>query len=432
MDPGSPRVNFKGSTVFFPSSSKSKSMGILTALIVSSFNCRINIYTDSANCINIFNTRMQSGIVSPRQKLKQSNFLVWDLIFLLINEKHLLVTLHKVSGHSNNPYNDEADLLAKAGAHITEPIIVNHKFFSKQSLGFISWNRLHVVDRNVRKWADNVIQPLIFNSMVNNKALSPIKQQIIDGDIDWTFTKECIPCIECANARNDNIHVGLCKEHSSQIKNILIQAAHDLHELIITNTKDENFDLDDTIRSSPLFNTTFDGALPQSHPGYLLIHHLVPSDLTKIFYIYIKDKKLRFSLFLKFFLTLMSLIDTLIWTRRASLIKQWESTLSITKNKKRFYRQRQKKRAPPSPAPDVSVHNLSPRRNYNHRHVTTTPYYRDGGFYDNHAHIRWTTIFLNMSLTLDSLFLFFYGFVSATRRVFLGKFLVLTRVHLYP
>ncbi|CAB4473563.1 unnamed protein product [Rhizophagus irregularis] len=351
-------------------------------------------------------------IVSPRQKLKQSNFLIWDLIFFLINEKHLLVTLHKVSGHSNNPHNDEADLLAKAGAHITEPIIVNHKFFSKQSLGFISWNRLHVIDRNVRKWADNVIQPLLFNSMVNNKALSPIKQQIIDGDIDWTFTKEwlnsndhdalcsiklskqqgnrikkCnfiyptidiqqrnyphlyplgnIPCIECANARDDNAHVGLCKEHSNHIINILTQAAHDLQALIISNTNDAGFDLDDTIRSSPLFNTTFDGFLPQTHPGYLLIHHLVPSDLTLIFHNYIKDKKLRFSLFLKFFSTLMSSIDTLIWTCRASLIKQWESTLSITKNKKRFYRQRQKKRAPP-PAPDDSVQNSSPRRTYNH------------------------------------------------------------------
>ncbi|PKK64046.1 hypothetical protein RhiirC2_788034 [Rhizophagus irregularis] len=274
--------------------------------------------------------------------------------------------------------------------------------------------------------------------MVNNKALSPIKQQIIDGDIDWTFTKEwlnsndhdapcsiklskqqgnrikkcnfiypmidiqqrnyshlyplgSIPCIECANARDDNAHVGLCKEHSNQIINILTQAAHDLQELIITNTKDVGFDLDDTIRSSPLFNTTFDDVLPQSHPGYLLIHHLVPSDLTIIFYNYIKDKKLRFSLFLKFFSTLMSSIDTLIWIRRASLIKQWESTLSITKNKKRFYRQRQKKRAPPPPAPDVSTQNSSPRQNYSHRHVATTPYYRDGGFYDHHTHIHWTT-----------------------------------------
>ncbi|PKC03165.1 hypothetical protein RhiirA5_424176 [Rhizophagus irregularis] len=51
----------------------------------------------------------------------------------------------------------------------------------------------------------------------------------------------------------------------------------------------------------------------------------------------------------------MSSIDTLIWTRRA---------------------------------PD---HNLSPSRNYNSRRFATTPYYREGGFYDNHVHIRWTT-----------------------------------------
>ncbi|PKK56957.1 hypothetical protein RhiirC2_798953 [Rhizophagus irregularis] len=87
----------------------------------------------------------------------------------------------------------------------------------------------------------------------------------------------------------------------------------------------------------------------------------------------------------------MSSIDTLIWTRRASLIKQWERTLSITKNKKRFYRQRYKKKPPPPSTPDVSIQNSSPHRNYNHRHIATTPYYRKDGFYDHYAHIRWTT-----------------------------------------
>ncbi|EXX57708.1 uncharacterized protein OCT59_029798 [Rhizophagus irregularis] len=273
--------------------------------------------------------------------------------------------------------------------------------------------------------------------MVNNKALSPIKQQIIDGDIDWTFTKEwlnfndqdvpcsaklskqqgsrikkcnfiyptidiqqrnyprlypigSISCIECANAHDDNTHVGLCKEHSIHIKNILIRAAHDLHDLIMKNTKDGNSILEETIKNISLFNTSFVDALPQSHPGYLLIHHLVPSDLTKIFNTYI-NKKLRFSLFSKFFLTLMSSIDALIWTRRASLVKQWESTLSITKNKKRFYRKRHKKRTPPPPDPGAPDHNLSPSRHYNSRHFATTPYYRDGGFNDNFAHIRWMT-----------------------------------------
>lgn len=109
----------------------------------------------------------------PTTKLKQTNFLLWDLIFFLINEKHLLITLHKVTGHSSNAHNDEADRLAKSGAHLKEPIIINHKFFFKQTLGIVAWNNSHVIDRNVRKWSDNVIQPLIFNSMINNKALLP-------------------------------------------------------------------------------------------------------------------------------------------------------------------------------------------------------------------------------------------------------------------
>ncbi|CAB4472621.1 unnamed protein product [Rhizophagus irregularis] len=137
-------------------------------------------------------------------------------------------------------------------------------------------------------------------------------------------------------------------------------AAHDLHDLIMKNAKDGNSTLEETIKNISLFNTSFVDALPQSHPSYLLIHHLVPSDLTKIFNIYINDKKLRFSLFSKFFSTLMSSIDALIWTRRASLVKQWESTLSITKNKKRFYRKRHKKRTPPPPDPGAPDHNLSP------------------------------------------------------------------------
>jgi hypothetical protein len=32
-----------------------------------------------------------------------------------------------------------------------------------------------------------------------------------------------------------------------------------------------------------------------------------------------------------------------------------------------------------------------PRRLYTHRRVTSSPYSREGGFYNNRAHIRWTS-----------------------------------------
>ncbi|PKK58683.1 hypothetical protein RhiirC2_795928 [Rhizophagus irregularis] len=175
--------------------------------------------------------------------------------------------------------------------------------------------------------------------MINNKALIPIKKQIMDGAIDWTFTKEwlnhnnsdapcsinlskyqgnkikkcnfiyptidiqqrnyprlyplgSISCIQCSNAHDENAHVGLCNDHSSDVVTILMDAAYDLYDIIIENSIGIPLALRETIESSPLFDITFPGALLQTHPGYLLIHHLVPSDLTTILYDYIKDKKL--------------------------------------------------------------------------------------------------------------------------------------------
>lgn len=60
------------------------------------------------------------------------------------------------------------------------------QIFHQQSLGLVSWNNMHVIDRD----SQNVIQPLIFNSMINNSSFTSIKTQLHNCDIDWTFTKE--------------------------------------------------------------------------------------------------------------------------------------------------------------------------------------------------------------------------------------------------
>lgn len=61
-----------------------------------------------------------------------------------------MVTLHKVEGHSDDYWNNKADELANGGSQIKDPIIVNHKFFQRKSLGFISWNNIYIIDRNGR------------------------------------------------------------------------------------------------------------------------------------------------------------------------------------------------------------------------------------------------------------------------------------------
>ncbi|PKK65131.1 hypothetical protein RhiirC2_786590 [Rhizophagus irregularis] len=75
--------------------------------------------------------------------------------------------------------------------------------FFKLCLGFIAWYNIYVIDKDARKWSNSAIQSTIFNSMINNSSLRPIKQFIVQDNIDWTFTWEWInnnpldtPCSE--------------------------------------------------------------------------------------------------------------------------------------------------------------------------------------------------------------------------------------------
>jgi hypothetical protein len=79
--PSSPKLIFKGSTLFSPSSTKSEVMAILIAIIILPIGSTCTIFIDSANCINTFYDKLNNPQKSPRQKLKQKHFLIWNLIF---------------------------------------------------------------------------------------------------------------------------------------------------------------------------------------------------------------------------------------------------------------------------------------------------------------------------------------------------------------
>lgn len=49
-----------------------------------------------------------------------------------------------------------------------------------------------MVDTNIRRWTNILIQANIFNSSVNNHALSPIESNIAEEHIDWILTCEWI------------------------------------------------------------------------------------------------------------------------------------------------------------------------------------------------------------------------------------------------
>lgn len=129
-------------------------------------------------------TTFTSGQSSSPTQTKQLSNLGFN--FYLVEHKRLQLSLQKVKGHSNDLINSIADELANAGIHIKDTIIINFNFFHNNSLGLIKWNNIYVIDQNdqnIRKWSNNITQPLIFNSMINNMEMAPINQQIVNGNI---------------------------------------------------------------------------------------------------------------------------------------------------------------------------------------------------------------------------------------------------------
>ncbi|CAB4442112.1 unnamed protein product [Rhizophagus irregularis] len=339
-----PSISFKGSTIFFPSSFKSESMAILTILLVLPLHATCHIYTDSQNCIDIFNQRLRSPIISPRRRLKQNNFLIWDLIIWLLSHHHLTVHLIKVKGHSNNKYNDQADTLAKEGSKLRNSILVDHKFFQRSSLALFNYNYIHIIDRNIRKWSNTHIHSRIFNMAMNNSSMSPVNHQITHGDIDWNYTKQWINfnptdtptsaklkniqsnkikkatftyptgnilqrnypslyplgqinCTECSTDEDTNSHIGLCLVHRQFIESFLLKFKNKLIDLLKTeHTSSFSFDIESRINNSnmfKLFPEILDIArqsdsstriqIPREQPWILLLHHLIPRDLVTFF-----------------------------------------------------------------------------------------------------------------------------------------------------
>ncbi|CAB4418532.1 unnamed protein product [Rhizophagus irregularis] len=456
-----PKITFIGSTIFFPSSFKSESFAILTILLTLPDNSLCTIYTDSQNCIDVFNHRLNTPTISPRQRLKQNNFLIWDLIFWLISNNHLTIHLKKVRAHSNHEYNDIADKLAKSGCYSPDPILVNHRFFHQSSLGLINYNNIYVLERSARKWSDVPIQSRIFNMAINNSSMLPIKLQITHGHIDWNYTKiwinhnpldsptshklqalqsekikklnfiyptgnilqrnypELYPigrikCPECNLHSDTNALIGFCPQHRNNLSNLLNKYKDILIELItINNDSNFIFDIRSSINASNLFKLKSDVLdeilsidsssptpsateirIPEEQPWLLLLHHLIPIELSTFFYRYFSKKEDRDRYLLNYVSTFIKELNLITWSPRSRSFKLWEKSLNITSKQKKNYR---RKRNTTRSTIDSSNSNNPPptrrtRTSYTrYFHNITLPYSKKIINIDDSANIRWTT-----------------------------------------
>ncbi|PKY32874.1 uncharacterized protein OCT59_004484 [Rhizophagus irregularis] len=84
----------------------------------------------------------------------------------------------------------------------------------------------------------------------------------------------------------------------------------------------------------------------------------------------------------------MEKINSTIWNHHNTTVKDWERSLNINKQKKKFYRHHHNLSLD---YPNLNMDDNRQRNNYvvcfNPNH--STPYNRSSGFSDNGAHIKW-------------------------------------------
>ncbi|GET02155.1 RNA-directed DNA polymerase from mobile element jockey-like [Rhizophagus clarus] len=319
-------TSFQGATMFQPSSTTAETFAVLTTLLVTPINSKINIFTDSLNTITNYN-KFSRGNISTRQKLKFTTYPVWSLIDRLIEHKHLSVTFTKVKSHSGNTYNDQADLLSKAAVTLS-PIFLSPKA-DPFSLMTATFDYLGPLYGNLRKWTKHACHAYMAASSLHNHSQRHLLHLMDSHPIDWSSTSQwlrknndngapCsfqndkitghkiksythllptadlqqrnyprlypsrpILCSECNSQVYNNSHIGFCPSHLTDLNHDLQTAAQCLGSLITSspNAPLSTRDVTLSIGRSALFSQVTD----INHPIYLLLHQLVPEELQENF-----------------------------------------------------------------------------------------------------------------------------------------------------
>ncbi|RGB40376.1 hypothetical protein C1646_739642 [Rhizophagus diaphanus] len=221
-----------------------------------------------------------------------------------------------------------------------------------------------------------------------------------------------ILCTNCDQYEDTNAHVGLCPSHRSNILTVLNGYKQKLLNLIKEkNTSSFTFDIDHNINNSNMFKLlpdTLNQALlqqtdtstprddiqiPKTQPWILLLHHLIPTELSDLFYMYFGQQKLRDHLLIQYVADFTTALKISIWSIQARNFKKWEKSLNITSKKKKQYRRHHKR-----PLKDSSNMTRSTTDNINLRghysayyYNKSLPYFKHLITLDDSASIRWTT-----------------------------------------
>ncbi|PKC61825.1 hypothetical protein RhiirA1_465969 [Rhizophagus irregularis] len=341
-------IKYLGSCKEWPSSSKAELVAILTALITYPPESNVQIHTDSASCINTFNS-LYSPKLTARRFQKLNNCGLWNTIKHIINTLKLKVSLHKVKVHSGHPLNDTADSLAKEGLSSKEFLQINIQHIKTQAC-YLRFNNEINIDRNIHKTIKHWEYSQLWFKY--NSFIKPTSDQYTKH-ISWRIkcSSNQLPTLDILNRNysellNDNNTCFLCLNHIEtnehfwncpKVLDIITPIFTEFYEkfkTLITLESNSLYALYlDSITRNPIFKWTKKISfqiidVPELH---CLLMNFIPSDLTYPFKAAKISKDTTKRILLKFIFDLHKEIYENIWKQRAIKWKQFKKDYNITK-----------------------------------------------------------------------------------------------------
>src|SRR5260363_179168 len=169
----------------WPSSTRVELAAIGTALLVLPQNCKISIYTNSANAISLIKKVRFNQKKSKISKLKNGSILA--LITDLIEYKELNVEFVKVKGHNRVYFNEQADKLVKLGCR-GEKFVHWNIDWSRMVKVVPRWKR-HIIDVPIRGLVDSITNMYYSLEWLQSSSIDElVNKNNRDIEIDWRET----------------------------------------------------------------------------------------------------------------------------------------------------------------------------------------------------------------------------------------------------
>jgi ribonuclease HI len=165
--PNVPPLSFNATIVNSPTSVLLAELSAVAAAIVASpHNVEVEICTDSLVMINHYNLFVQYFMASPtfNPTSKIANYGIWHALFRITSSKNIILKFTKITAHSNDHFNEQADALAKKSSS-THYLSYNINGLGNKNI--LCFNN-HPINISPRYFIKDVLKALRFNNFADS------------------------------------------------------------------------------------------------------------------------------------------------------------------------------------------------------------------------------------------------------------------------